>query len=676
VLVSGNIHPASAYLQNALLAALLIILLRRSPSLFRAQDRLLAAGLVLYFGASFISIPFSIMAWSSLRWFLFHLGDLFIFLAVMAAGKKRAFMIARAMLAAGAVSAAFALRQRLGGFAATLDSGLASDYARRTLLEGRVFGLTFSPDMLAGLLAGLIPLGLSMIAAGVFGKNRVERTRPAETAVAVIVLALLIAAFSLTRSVGGFLAAGAGVVVWLILHIDPVQSKKRLAALIVILSLAVLAGAAAVVLQRGGAWLDLTAAHNPVFRRLDNWATAGKVWQEFPLTGCGGGEAGLAMLKHRSLAGNEAKHAHDTFLEVLAETGPLGLLGVILLVIALVKNALGKWLRAGPSAGPAFAARGWLRFANDADDEIVYGLLAGAGAVFLHSLIDFDWTVTEVAAVFWTGLAASAWPTGRPQGPAAPGGRSRIMKAVIAGALVFTALAELYQARGAELRERAVAAARDQNWKRAQALAEKALAFDKTTDEMYELYARAVEMNGGDKARAVSALQKAIALNPRYPYYYRDLGLLSLTGAGADAGAMFRKAVSLYPNSKELNMVLGQWLNRTGRSHEAEKALLHAAQCEEDNGDALFMLGIVYEGQGKEGEAEKYLERSAWQKPAPNGSRAVYFAGFLVKRGRKNEAQEFLAKWNSRFPGDRAAAEKLRELRRQPGPGAGDNAGN
>lgn len=671
LLWSGSIHQDAGFLNNALLALVLAAVILRRPRP-RLPGRALAAGAALYFAAAFISVYFSIAPWSSLRWFLFRLGDLFLLLLAVAAGKGRLRVLAGAMVAAVALSAAYALRQRLGGFEATIASGQASQYALETLREGRVFGLTFSPDMLAAMIAGLIPVLLSFIASGFGGHEERGWDRVPSFMLLSTLLALFLCVLIFTRSVGGFLAAGAGVGAWVFFHArrGSARADRRAMLLAAIGLVILLAGAGAIVALRGGHLFELDSPHNPLLRRLDNWATALQVWREFPLTGAGEGQAGLAMLLHRSLSGNEAKHAHNALIEALAETGPLGLVGLGLILAGFFINALK--LRPG-AAGP-----GWFVRTADAEHEMAMGLAAGGAAVALHAMMDFDFAVMEAAAIFWVACAAVI-PV--EQAAARPrGGWSTSRRAVAAAALLVTALAELYQARGAQLRGEAEAAFQADDGQSAESLAARALAWDPTTDETYQTLGLAGLKTHADKKAAMkeyeAALLKAISVNPRNPFYYKELGMV-YTGMSdyklneKAAGEMFAKAVALYPNSLDLNVYLGRWLRGEGRYEEAEKVLKHAAECQAYNGWARFELGLLYLAQGRDAEAWKCLEQGVWQRPI-EAARAVYFAQTLLQLGKKKEAREFLERWDARYPGEVLVQSELgrmeKEMEKDTGP--------
>lgn len=655
VLVSGTIYPWTGYAGNAALALILAlaVILRKRDDII--DDRIAIAGMALYFIAAAVSVPCSVAPWNSMRWFVFSLGDLLLLLAVFRLARGRLRFLATFLLAAGAISAAWAMRQRLGGFAATLESGMADEFARDILSRGRVFGLTFSPDMLAGMMAGLLPLGLAMTLAGVGDFRAGRNAKISAVFLPVLCTVMFVAAILLSRSVGGLAAGGGGVIVWIILA-GGGWGRKRSAAIIALVGIAIAAGLAMVIVSRGGHLLDLDNKNNPAFRRLDNFMTGLMVIREFPVTGAGGGQYGLAMLKNRSVAANEAKHTHNAAIEILAETGPAGLAGFLLIAFSFLR-ALWKLGREKSGRSPP-----------PAPQPLRAAFAASGAAVLLHSMIDFDWQVMEVAALFWISLAVVL--PGREHPERANGsGVARMRRAAIA-ALLITALAELYHAGGAWLEQRAAAKARAGDWARAREYAQRALEWDRTRDQSLDLVARsALAVSPGDpEARALAerSVRAAIALNPRYPFYYRDLGVLIAPRNREEAGWFLARAVKLYPNGMSVNLSLGRWLREQKEFERAKRVLDHARGCHVGNADVIYELALLSMDQGRTADAEEYLKQAAGH-PFPRLSHVLAYSRYLEGNGRAGEALWFLQGWAKAHEPTPAVNAEIRRLEQKLG---------
>jgi hypothetical protein len=394
----------------------------------------------------------------------------------------------------------------------------------------------------------------------------------------------------------------------------PGISPSRRRAILLAAAVVALAGGAAIVLVRGGHFLNLDTWNNPLRLRLDNWRTALAVWREFPFTGAGPGQYGLAMFAHRSLLGNEAKHAHDLFLETLAETGPVGLLGLLFIVFAFVRSSLAG-IRAGGSGadGPP-------------DSLLLAGFFASGAAILGHGTIDFSPQAPEVAALFWIALGVGAG--GAEARPRIGSLRPRLL---LVASLALLGSILIFFSANSRLREEAVRLEREKDPAGAVAAADRALLLLPGDDEMFALKARALAAAGSRKSpdEIVFNLEEAIHLNPRNPFYPRDLGLQR-----EDPRMRLqelRRAVALYPNSAPLNTVLGRALLDQGNMVEAEKTLLHAAACGRESGNAMTLLGMLYARSGKMQAAESWLRKGAAAEPRSE-ERAKMLADFLRRR--------------------------------------------
>jgi len=97
------------------------------------------------------------------------------------------------------------------------------------------------------------------------------------------------------------------------------------------------------------------------------------------------------------------------------------------------------------------------------------------------------------------------------------------------------------------------------------------------------------------------ALKKAIALNPRYPYYYRDLRRRpSLPRPGRRRSRLCPRRSELYPNSLDLNSSADNGSSENGRNREAEQGLLHAALVTWSNAGPLLGSGPALRARRKE----------------------------------------------------------------------------
>jgi O-antigen ligase len=161
--------------------------------------------------------------------------------------------------------------------------------------------------------------------------------------------------------------------------------------------------AAAVLLVAGGAWavardggsLLRTRADASPASRFESWGGAIDAFRSSPWVGTGPGS--LDLLFHASGSGQGRRpmaspFAHNEYLQVLAETGALGLAGVMAALVLLIAWC---WRRRPPASSP---------------ERIVWAAGAAACAAFaLHSFVDFEWhfPVVVAFAFAWLGLATT-----------------------------------------------------------------------------------------------------------------------------------------------------------------------------------------------------------------------------------------------------------------------------
>jgi hypothetical protein len=161
------------------------------------------------------------------------------------------------------------------------------------------------------------------------------------------------------------------------------------------------------------------------------WREAGKVFSDRPAIGTGAGTFGNSRLRYRTDEG-VSRHAHGFVAQTLADTGVLGLVASVLLLVAWLAAALRTTglLPRFRRFGVAFRRRDW-----DAERIALVGLLLVAVVFGVQSVVDWTWFVPGpavmalVAAGFVAGRgpvgALAGAPTGVPARPGGPGRESR-----------------------------------------------------------------------------------------------------------------------------------------------------------------------------------------------------------------------------------------------------------
>jgi O-antigen ligase len=149
--------------------------------------------------------------------------------------------------------------------------------------------------------------------------------------------------------------------------------------------------------------------------RAELWHVAWRDYEDNPLLGSGPGTYEQYWNQHRPLQ-HKVRDAHNLYLEVLAELGPIGL--------ALLVLALATPLIAG------IAARG---------HPLVPFALGAYGAFLVHAAVDWDWEMTAVTMVALTCAAALLAAADRRDVP--PPLRTPVRAVGVSAALLLVAVA-------------------------------------------------------------------------------------------------------------------------------------------------------------------------------------------------------------------------------------------
>lgn len=131
-------------------------------------------------------------------------------------------------------------------------------------------------------------------------------------------------------------------------------------------------------------------------------------------------------------------------------------------------------------------------------------------------------------------------------------------------------------------------------------------------EEQGEIYC----MKGGiafwnfEFGEAANFLQKAVSINPNYPYSYFYLSSMeSVAGSKVKSIEYIDKAISLDPLNETFRTIKPLRYFNQGQYEEAEKLLLEMLEKKPGENTTLFILGAVYTGMKKYDKALEVLER-------------------------------------------------------------------
>jgi tetratricopeptide (TPR) repeat protein len=438
------------------------------------------------------------------------------------------------------------------------------------LLQQRFYSLLGDPNMTADLLNLLWPLALARLASA--------QARSARTLLSLWLAAVLFTQL-LTRSQGGLVGlvvSTLSTLLLLLLVARPPWFERgwswfkghKLALWGLGLSVAGLAGG----------FMGLLAGGDLVASRGELWTAAWQTFLRSPLWGSGPFTFGTQYMLHASVPPRPAyPHAHNYWLNTVAETGLLGLAASVWVAAALGAALLRRWRRAtlphralmagGVGSLTGFAAH------SLADNHIV---LPGIGLI--------------VIAVLALALTGEEVPSTHPR-------RSYRLSVVWLGlpALILTL--------GSFLSGRAY-----WHYEQGRQLAESDLWAD-----------------------AVPSIERAVGLDPHLAFYRFQSGFAhSVLAADAPEGDHLTAAIEAYergiilePNYSLNHANLGVLYGSAGRLEEAIAKLERAVQLAPDANLYHLNLGRLYEAADRVGEAA--IEYDRFLTASPDRGRAYYW---------------------------------------------------
>ena len=239
------------------------------------------------------------------------------------------------------------------------------------------FGPFVNRDHFAGFVELTAPLGLAML----FNKAH----RPDKTALLILCTFMPIVALLLSGSRGGIVGFTVATLVLVVFSRQRLAERKFVLAT---LALVVMAGTISLWLGAGAAAArfetispaGLTNSQRIAMDR-DTW----KIFLDHPLMGTGLGTLETVYPKYQSFYGKKiVGHAHNDYLELLAETG-----------------ALGGVLRAGFIAVFLWTGIQNARSAESATNRaFLAGSLGACSGLLVHSLVDFNLHIPSNALIF------------------------------------------------------------------------------------------------------------------------------------------------------------------------------------------------------------------------------------------------------------------------------------
>jgi len=292
-----------------------------------------------------ISFAFSTNKLISLQEFYKYAGGIILFLIVQSLADKDKPPVARTILLVGLIISVIAIYQYFFGLRHTIEYmnkyKITDNFVLGTLQSKRIFFPFVTPNILAGYLCMIIPLALLY-------KDKLLFIFPIATAIL------------LTGSVGALFSIFLGTIIYL--YLQKRINGKKIAFLFMLLAVIGITFCLRSTTQKQHL--------QPMFSfytRLDYWKEALKIILHHPLTGIGIGNFNLL----------QSRYAHNSYLQLGAEIGILGLIFFVWLIIKIIRDGLRN--------GTAYK-----------------NVFLFAITVFLfHNLFDFSFFLPEVSFIWW-----------------------------------------------------------------------------------------------------------------------------------------------------------------------------------------------------------------------------------------------------------------------------------
>jgi O-antigen ligase len=541
-----------------------------------------------------------------LQWFLLHLFLAVFMVPVILNHERQLWWFWKGIALVGALVALIAVGQYFG---LDYEQGIRFVRLAEPPLKTEIYSTIGNANYLAAVLAFLLPIAMAAA---------IDRQSRARAALWWGCVVLLAAALIMTRSKGGLLAGIAGGALFWWLH---GMWRRRPIGSVIAGSAGWLIGMLAAVLI--GGWLVTAtffgpeAARTPslmedwkklsslswddpsVKGRLLMWQTTLEMVADHPITGIGAGTYGAQYQSYRARvferlpdpaavypasehSYDEAGHAHSDYLQLLAETGLVGL-GLFLGLIALCYVTGLKILRAHD---PSLATGPWPLA------PLLCGILAALAALLTYAMVDFPLNQPVAGLLFWLGIgtivamdaqrepSGGRWRHRLLQRPV-PWMAGRLAGGVLGVGLLFLVglgavhairpvMASAYQRDGWRLMI-------EQRWAAALPVIEEGLAWEPWQPEL-TLYLGVAHYQLGHLGLSRAAYRRYQLLYSDYQTLY-NLGLIAVRERQFTAAeGYFRQALRFKPTLAEAAALLAVVAEQTGRPDEAQDYRRHAAR--------------------------------------------------------------------------------------------------
>ncbi len=491
----------------------------------------------------------------------------------------------------GAILAVFLILAVVEVMVGAIQFAHADSWMPFGLLRGggqdRASGTFISSIHFAGYLEAVAPFALGM---AFWGARNI--------ALRVLLIGVAVVCYcgvAISGSRGGWLSSLFSLLVFLALSLDLIRRTNRskldtalycsaLGALLLPLGAYLLMGQSAMMHRRMGELANIGEVMRPDSKydaRIYNWQAALDQWRVQPLLGTGAGtHLYYGRQFRRPQLQADPEHAHSDYLELLAEYGLVGALGMAAFLAAHLRKGIRSYRelaahRSEEIYQPTYAL------------GIHVGALAAVSAYLAHSVVDFNLHLPGNALLFafiFGILASPGPPPSERLDTSIPEENARHWSQLLLPALgLWLAISGAPKLRAEIFCEKARVAVRDGRLKEAVAFANRALESEQRNPFLFHHLGDAHRLLAEHESRnirkatldaAEQAYRAGIALFPQDEDLWVRLGqTLDALAKYADARKAYEQAIALDPNLGILHAYYAHHLRITGREAEADAAL-------------------------------------------------------------------------------------------------------
>lgn len=300
--------------------------------------------------------------------------------------------------------------------------------------------------------------------------------------------------------------------------------------------------------------------------RLEFWRVAWKLFANRPLIGYGQGSYYSTYHIEYGLNQWYSRFAHNNFLQILSETGLIGIVLFLMFIWSVVRSVINQF--------------------RIADKPIwFWGMTAGATAFLIHTCVDFSWNFPAVSILFFSFISITNYNEfGNPSKITALNEPIEVKRIILVPVLILVMMLNVWHF--ASLQLLIVATDREQTES-----VNSALELTKFANNIYQ----------------VGSYGWSYESKLHYKLYQENNDPKEL-GYAIEAA---QRAVKLEPYNHSMNLELALLYKQTGEYDLAEKYLLKATRYSAYHINALIELGSFYLEQGNKVAAVKSLSEAS-----------------------------------------------------------------